>query len=51
MIIARFCITLGFVILRLDQGVYNQLKRPDPPSESENDGLFDSQSIYTDAND
>jgi hypothetical protein len=44
MINARFCITLGFVILQLDRGIYNQLKRPGPRSESENDGLFETDS-------
>ena len=40
------CINSGFVILRLDRGIYNPLKRLDSPIKSENDGRLESQFIY-----
>ncbi len=40
------CINSGFVILRLDRGIYSPLKRLDSPIESENDGLLESQFIH-----
>jgi hypothetical protein len=40
------CINSGFVILRLDRGIYKPVKRLDSPIESENDGLLDSQLIH-----